>query len=137
MGRHVVAAVGEIAEGERKLVSLEGREIGVFNVKGEFYALLNKCPHSGAELCRGMVIGLAQSDAPGEYKLTRPGEFLRCPWHGWEFDIRTGQSWFDPKRVRTRTYKATIEPGAELVKGPYVAETFPVRVEKDYVVIDI
>ena len=137
MGRHVVAAVGDIAEGERKLVSLEGREIGVFNVKGEFYALLNKCPHSGAELCRGMVIGLAQSDEPGEYKLTRHGEFLRCPWHGWEFDIRTGQSWFDPSKVRTRAYKTTIEPGAELVKGPYVAETFAVRVEEDYVVIDI
>jgi 3-phenylpropionate/trans-cinnamate dioxygenase ferredoxin subunit len=137
MGRHVVAAVGEIAEGERKLVTLEGREIGVFNVKGDFYALLNKCPHSGAELCRGMVIGLAQSDEPGEYKITRPGEFLRCPWHGWEFDIRTGQSWFDPTKVRTRAYRATIEPGAELVKGPYVAETFPVRIEEDYVVIDI
>ena len=137
MGRHVVAAVGEIAEGERKLVTLEGRESGVFNVKGEFYALLNKCPHSGAELCRGMVIGLAQSDEPGEYTLTRPGEFLRCPWHGWEFDIRTGQSWFDPKKVRTRAYKTTIEPGAELVKGPYVAETFAVRVEENYVVIDI
>ncbi|MEX2129110.1 MAG: Rieske (2Fe-2S) protein [Xanthobacteraceae bacterium] len=137
MGRHVVAAVGEIAAGERKLVTLEGREIGVFNVKGEFYALLNKCPHSGAELCRGTVIGLAQSDEPGQYKLTRPGEFLRCPWHGWEFDIRTGQSWFDPTKVRTRAYKTTIEPGAELVKGPYVAETFPVRVEENYVVIDI
>jgi 3-phenylpropionate/trans-cinnamate dioxygenase ferredoxin subunit len=137
MGRHVVAAVGEIAEGERKLVTLEGREIGVFNVKGEFYALLNKCPHSGAELCRGMVIGLAQSDEPGEYGLTRPGEFLRCPWHGWEFDIRTGQSWFDPKRVRARAYKATIEPGSELVKGPYVAETFPVQVEENYIVVDV
>jgi 3-phenylpropionate/trans-cinnamate dioxygenase ferredoxin subunit len=137
MGRHVVAAVGDIAEGERKLVSLEGREIGVFNVKGEFYALLNKCPHSGAELCRGMVIGLAQSDEPGEYKLTRHGEFLRCPWHGWEFDIRTGQSWFDPAKVRTRAYKTTIEPGAELVKGPYVAETFAIRVEENYVIIDI
>ena len=137
MSRHVVAAVGEIAEGERKLVTLEGREIGVFNVKGEFYALLNKCPHSGAELCRGVVIGLAQSDEPGEYKITRPGEFLRCPWHGWEFDIRTGQSWFDPKKVRTRAYKTSIEPGAELAKGPYVAETFPVRVEENYVVIDV
>jgi 3-phenylpropionate/trans-cinnamate dioxygenase ferredoxin subunit len=84
-----------------------------------------------------MVIGLAQSDEPGEYRLTRPGEFLRCPWHGWEFDIRTGQSWFDPKRVRARAYKATIEPGSELVKGPYVAETFPVQVEENYVVVDV
>ena len=68
MSRHVVAAVGEIAEGERKLVNVEGREIGVFNVKGEFYALLNRCPHAGASLCRGTVIGLAESDRPGEYR---------------------------------------------------------------------
>ncbi|HEY5552920.1 MAG TPA: Rieske (2Fe-2S) protein [Opitutaceae bacterium] len=136
MSRHVVAAVGEIAEGGRKFVNVEGREIGVFNVKGEFFALLNRCPHAGASLCRGTVIGLAESDEPGEYRLTRPGEFLRCPWHGWEFDIRTGQSWFDPQRVRTRAYKATIEPGAELVKGPYVAETFAVKVEENYVVIE-
>ena len=137
MSRHVVAAVGEIAEGERKLVNVEGREIGVFNVKGEFYALLNRCPHAGASLCRGTVIGLAESDEPGEYRLSRPGEFLRCPWHGWEFDIRTGQSWFDPQRVRTRAYKATVEPGAKLMKGPYVAETFAVKVEENYVVIEV
>ena len=63
---HVVAAVGEIAEGGRKFVNVEGREIGVFNVKGEFFALLNRCPHAGASLCRGTVIGLAESDEPGE-----------------------------------------------------------------------
>ena len=103
MGRHVVAAVGEIAEGERKLVTLEGREIGVFNVKGEFYALLNKCPHSGAELCRGMVIGLAQSDEPGEYKLTRPGEFLRCPGTD-GIRIRTGHLSIKEADAQSTTY---------------------------------
>jgi 3-phenylpropionate/trans-cinnamate dioxygenase ferredoxin subunit len=137
MARHVVATVGEIAEGGRKLVSVAGREIGVFNLKGEFYALLNRCPHAGAELCKGLMIGLAESDAPGHYRLTHHGEFLRCPWHGWEFDIRTGQSWFDPKRVRTRAYKATVASGSELQKGPYMAETFPVSVEENYVVIDV
>ena len=137
MARHVVATVGEIAEGERKLVSLEGREIGVFNVGGEYYALLNRCPHAGAGLCHGTVIGFAESDAPGQYRLTRRGEFLRCPWHGWEFEIRTGQSWYDPQRMRTKTYRTTIEPGEKLVKGPYKAETFPVSLEKDYVVIEV
>ena len=137
MSRYVVAAVGEIAEGGRKLVNVEGREIGVFNVKGEFYALLNRCPHAGAELCRGTVIGFAEADEPGHYRLERPGEFLRCPWHGWEFEIRTGQSWYDPKRMRTKTYKTSIEPGAELVKGPYMVETFAVKVEENYVVIEV
>jgi nitrite reductase/ring-hydroxylating ferredoxin subunit len=137
MARHVVAAVGEIAEGERKLVTIEGREIGIFNVNGEFFALLNRCPHAGAQLCRGFVVGFAEAVEPGKYRLSRQGEFLRCPWHGWEFEIRTGQSWFDPKKVRTRAYKTSVESGSALAKGPYVAETFPVRVEESYVVIDL
>ena len=63
-------------------------------------------------------------------------EFLRCPWHGWEFDIRTGQSWCDPNSVKARPFAVTVEPGENLVKGPYVAETFPIAVEEDYLVIE-
>ena len=62
MARHVVASVGEIAPGSSKLVTVKGREIGVFNIKGEFFALANKCPHEGAALCRGKLVGLALSD---------------------------------------------------------------------------
>ena len=51
-------------------------------------------------LCEGTICGLALSDGPGNYRLLRPGEFIRCPWHGWEFDIRTGQSYCDPKSIR-------------------------------------
>jgi 3-phenylpropionate/trans-cinnamate dioxygenase ferredoxin subunit len=61
---------------------------------------------------------------------------VRCPWHSWEFDIRTGQSWFDPRRVRVRQFPAHVEKGAALREGPYKAETFPVRVEDDYVVVE-
>ena len=88
-------------------------------------------------MCRGKVVGFANSDAPGDYRLERGGEFLRCPWHGWEFDIKTGQSWCDPNSVRARKFKVEVEPGSKLVKGPYVAETFPVTVEEDYLVIDL
>jgi 3-phenylpropionate/trans-cinnamate dioxygenase ferredoxin subunit len=92
---------------------------------------------------------------------------LRCPWHNWEFDIRTGKSWFDPRRTKVRAFPAHVEPGAALasdprrararsgesaaqkdsatpsmpmdggaVEGPYQAETFPVKVEADYVVVE-
>jgi nitrite reductase/ring-hydroxylating ferredoxin subunit len=77
-----------------------------------------------------------ESDGPGRYCYSRPGEIIRCPWHGWEFDIRTGQSWCDPSRVRARRYAVSVERGGRLVAGPYVAETVPVTVENDYVVID-
>src|SRR6266851_1769610 len=113
--KFVVATVEEIQPGQRKIVDVGGRSVGVFNVGGEFFAVLN-----------------------------------RCPWHGWEYDLRTGQSWFDPGRVVVRRYEVSVEPGAQLLTevktppgmeglqpGPYVAETYPVSVEQEYVLVEI
>ena len=137
MTREIVAKASEVAPGTSKVVTVKGREIGLFNLDGGFFALANRCPHAGGPLCRGRIVALVQSDEPGHYRLARPGEFLRCPWHGWEFDIRTGQSWCDPDSTRARSFKVSVEPGATLVKGPYVAETFAVSVEEDYLVIEL
>jgi nitrite reductase/ring-hydroxylating ferredoxin subunit len=137
MTKHVVGTVDEIAPGKSKLVEVKGREIGVYNVNGAFYALANRCPHGGGSLCKGVVTGLALSDRPGDYKLVRKGEFLRCPWHGWEFEIKSGQSYCDPKSTRVRQFNVAVEKGEELVKGPYVAESFAVTVEQNYVVVDL
>jgi 3-phenylpropionate/trans-cinnamate dioxygenase ferredoxin subunit len=136
MAKHVVAAVDEIPPGARKRVSLDGRAIVVFNLAGAFFALADRCPHKGGPLSQGRLTGLLESREPGTYCYSRRGEIIRCPWHSWEFDIRTGKSWCDPERVRARQYPATREPGAHLVAGPYTAETFPVSVEKDYVVVE-
>ena len=137
MSRHIVAAVADIPPGSRKLVTVRGRDIGVFNLGGEFFALINRCPHQGAPLCTGEVLSRLESPSPGEYHLTRNGEMLRCPWHCWEFDIRTGQSWCDPDSVHARMYPVTIEPGQALAQGPFAAETVPVKVEENYVVIEM
>ena len=134
--KHVVAAVSEIPPGGRKLVHPEGRAIVVFNLGGEFFALSNRCPHRGGDLSKGLLTGLVLSDEPGTYDYSRPGEIIRCPWHSWEFDIRTGKSWCDPEKVRARRYGVSVEKGAKLIEGPYVAETFPVTVENDYVVVE-
>ncbi|GAA0599637.1 Rieske (2Fe-2S) protein [Craurococcus roseus] len=134
--RYVVAAVGEIPPGGRKLVEVAGRKVVVFNLGGEFFALGDRCPHQGGSLAAGCLTGEVSSPGPGEYRYARRGEMIRCPWHYWEFDIRTGQSRFDPGRVRTRRYDTRVEPGAALQDGPYRAETFAVHVESDYVVVD-
>jgi len=136
MSRHIVANAAEIPPGGCKLVTVNGRELGIFNLKGAYYAVLNRCPHAGAALCKGHVVGLSISDSPGEYRLERPGEMLKCPWHGWEFDIRTGQSWCDPQKIRVPSFPLAVEHGADIVQGPYVAETFPVSVEDDYLVLE-
>jgi 3-phenylpropionate/trans-cinnamate dioxygenase ferredoxin subunit len=136
MARHVIVAVRDLPPGSRKRVEIAGRPIVVFNIKGELFALLDRCPHQGGSLSGGRLTGLVESSEPGRYRYTRNGEILRCPWHGWEFDVRTGRSWCDPARIRTKSYEVAVEPGQKLVEGPYVAETFPVAVEEDYVVIE-
>ena len=137
MSKHVVARAADIPPGERKLVSVRGRPIAVFNLGGAFYGLLNRCPHQGGPMCEGVLTGLIEADTPGIYRYSRVGEVLRCPWHGREFDIRTGQSWCDPEKVSLRTYKAEVTSGQRLVEGPYVAETIPVSIEDDYVVVEV
>lgn len=125
--RHTVATVAEIPPGGRKLVAVAGRAIGVFNVGGRFYAVRNSCPHQGGPLCLGPTIGLVTSDHPGDYRYEREGEILRCPWHGWEFDLATGRSVFDPARTRVKSYPVEVET--------LQAETYPVEVEHDAVIV--
>jgi 3-phenylpropionate/trans-cinnamate dioxygenase ferredoxin subunit len=137
VARHVVATADEIPPGGRKLVTVAGREVGIFNQGGAYFAILNRCPHQGGALCKGTLIGLVTSTEPGRFDYSRPGEMLKCPWHGWEFDIRTGQSWCDPQRLKVRAYATVVEDGATLVKGPYVAETFDVSVDGRYVLIEM
>ena len=90
----------------------------------------------GGSLCQGKLVGLITSDGPGSYRYHRKGEIIRCPWHGWEFDQRTGKSYCDPARTWVRSYAASVEPGHELVEGPYIAETFAISIEDDHVVIE-
>ena len=118
-------------------MTIRGREIGIFNLAGAFFALRNRCPHQGGALCRGEITGLVTSPTPGTYAYERPGEMLKCPWHGWEFDLRTGQSYCDPESTWARAYAVTVEPGAALARGPLVAETFPVAVEENYIVVEL
>jgi len=137
MTRHVVAGVEEIPPGSRKIVTVKGREIGIFRIGDNFYGLINRCPHQGAPLCRGEIVSRLVAPTPGEYRLTRSGEMIRCPWHCWEFDIRTGQSLCDPKSVQARAFDVAVEQGTALVEGPFVAEAVQVTVEESYVVVTV
>jgi 3-phenylpropionate/trans-cinnamate dioxygenase ferredoxin subunit len=137
MARHVVAPLADIPPGSRKLVEAAGRPIVIFNVGGRLFAVSNRCPHAGGSLQHAKQVGLITSTGPGEYTYSRKGEIIRCPWHGWEFDLATGKSWCDPGKVRVKNYAVSVEPGAKLVEGPYTAETFNVSVENDYIVVDV
>jgi 3-phenylpropionate/trans-cinnamate dioxygenase ferredoxin subunit len=114
----VVCAVDELPPGGRLIVTVEGRSIGVFNVDGALYAVRNACPHQGAELCRGTVSGTMLPSDPYVYEYGLAGRVLRCPWHGWEFDLATGEKLFDPaSRARVKTYAARVEDGVIVVEA--------------------
>jgi nitrite reductase (NADH) small subunit len=110
MARHIVARVDEIPAGGRKIVRIEGREIGIFNLDGDYYALRNSCPHQAARVCLGKVVGTALPSDVYEFSYGREGRILRCPWHEWEYDIATGESVFDPN-IRIKAYPVEVTNG--------------------------
>ncbi len=152
--KFVVARTDEIAPGERKIVEVAGRSIGVFNLDGEYFALRNYCPHQGGALCEGQLWGVLEAERPGEYAYSGRGEVLACPWHGWEFHVRTGQSWCAPETLAVRRYDVEVvggpaaaqeragpgpgdPPAPGMVPGPYVAETYRVEVDGEVLVVDV
>ena len=84
--------------------------IGLFNRGGTIYALRNYCPHAGAPVCLGVITGTTESAGSYDASWVRDGEILRCPWHGWEFDLRTGASVAEPVR-RVASYPVSVEEG--------------------------
>ena len=131
----VVAPVAEFKPGDRRIITVGGRSIGVFRIADRFYGIRNRCPHQGGPLCQGRIAPWALSDGPGEFGMEAEASLLACPWHGWEYDLATGQSFLGPGEPGVKSYDVSVERG-ERIPGPYVAETFPVHVEEDYVVID-
>lgn len=110
--RHVVASQDELAPGHRKIVKIGGREIGIFNIDGEYYAVRNICPHRTGPLCMGRLRPLVTWEG-SEMVYHRENEILKCPWHQYEFDIKTGECIVDPK-LRVRHYRVERE-GEEVV----------------------
>jgi nitrite reductase/ring-hydroxylating ferredoxin subunit len=108
MKRHPVAQAGEIPPGGRKLVSAGAAEIGLFNVGGEVRAYRNVCPHAGGPVCLGRISGTPLPSKVYEYIYGMEGRILRCPWHGWEFDLTTGGHIVDPE---TRLKEVPVETG--------------------------
>jgi nitrite reductase/ring-hydroxylating ferredoxin subunit len=144
--RVVVAPVSSFPSGERRIVEVGGRSIGVFRVGEYFYGIRNRCPHQGGPLCLGHLLGRAVADTPGEAKISEDPLRIACPWHGWEYDLDTGQSFMGTLAPGVKSYGVELSPGdsvceeararpATRVPGPYVAETFEVNVEDQYVVL--
>lgn len=109
--KHVIGHIKEFPSGSVRLIEVEGRSVGVFNIDGSLYGLLNFCPHRGAPVCKGERGGTMLPGRPGRYQYGFDGKILRCPWHGIEFHIETGRPVFDMYRGRIVTFPVELDSG--------------------------
>lgn len=106
----------EFSAAGRKLVRVGDRDVTVFAFDGGWYAYENKCPHAGGPVCQGRIMPRVEADiAPdgtvGELRFSEDDFHVVCPWHGWEFDLRTGISATDPRRRLRRFQVEEREDG--------------------------
>ena len=94
----IVAKAAEIPEGKAKLIEIEGSMIAVFHTQSGWFAVDERCPHRGGPLSEGCVI---QSK-------------VQCPWHGSEFDLKSGECTNTPPRASLKTYPIRVT--AEIVE---------------------
>jgi nitrite reductase (NADH) small subunit len=108
----VLANLADFPAGSHRVVEVNGREIGVFNVDGQFYALPNLCPHQLGPLCQGKVSGTlaARRETGWQLEWIHEGEIVTCPWHGLEYHVPTGRCLAFPE-ISLRTYQVWVEDG--------------------------
>jgi nitrite reductase (NADH) small subunit/3-phenylpropionate/trans-cinnamate dioxygenase ferredoxin subunit len=93
-----VAKTSEIAPGQAKAVDVKGAPVAIFNVGGTYYAIEDTCSHVGGPLSEGAV----------------DGTMVTCPWHGWQYDVKTGVSETNPS-VKVKTYEVKTDGSSILI----------------------
>jgi nitrite reductase/ring-hydroxylating ferredoxin subunit len=118
--RVAVCEATDLAPGERTIVEVNGVEIGVFNIDSEYFALLNTCGHQHGPLCEGTLIPEIEAEytgagVPVEETLGEDRSAIRCPWHGWTYDVRTGDHTGDEDES-IPTYDVVVDEGQVYVE---------------------
>ena len=117
MAEQYVGKTAEFKDGDRRIVFAGDNEIGVFRHEGQFYAYSNFCLHQGGPACEGLTIAkveerlLPDKTSQGLYFSDSEMHFV-CPWHGYEYDMKTGECVSD-RKLKLRKFKV-IEKGDEV-----------------------
>jgi nitrite reductase/ring-hydroxylating ferredoxin subunit len=110
----LVCAAKAIPIGGKRIIQIDNLSIGIFNIEGKFYAIKNLCPHAGAALCEGHIQTTHCPSEVGEFHPALAGRVLRCPWHGWEFDIITGKGLYD-RNSRVAIYPTKVDEDGNVI----------------------
>lgn len=119
MSDHVVAEADEVDEGGRLVIELEGREVGIFKLDGELHAYTSWCAHQSGPICEGIIGGTVEATFDRNTQTTtrrwtREGHLIRCPWHGWEYDLKSGECLSNPD-VRLPKHDIRVENNQVIV----------------------
>jgi nitrite reductase/ring-hydroxylating ferredoxin subunit len=133
-----IGSAKDFADPGRKIVGFERFEVAVFKLDGEFFAYLNHCPHMGGPACQGKIIAkveeiIADDRTSKGMAFSKTKMHVVCPWHGFEFDIRTGVHPGNP-RARLRKVKVAMVDGEVMITVPDAREHVPVTPEADITV---
>jgi nitrite reductase (NADH) small subunit len=117
-----IGPASEFDDPGRKVIAADGVEIGVFKLEGEFFAYLNVCPHMEGPVCQGRIIRkvdevIAADRTSKGLAYSASQTNMVCPWHGYEFDIRTGRHPGNA-RMRLRAVAVRVEDGDVIVSVP-------------------
>jgi 3-phenylpropionate/trans-cinnamate dioxygenase ferredoxin subunit len=108
---YVVPEARGLAPGQKVIVTVQGRELGIFNVDGRLHAVRNVCPDQSGPLCQGEVFGRIDGEVTEDRRIrevlhtARP--VIACPWHAWEYDLATGECLWNPK-YRVKVYPVEV-----------------------------
>jgi nitrite reductase (NADH) small subunit len=103
--------VEEFPMGRFRVLELAGRPVGVVRTEQGFFAVRNRCPHQGANICAGTVSGTMVPSRPFEYEYSEETLVVACPWHRWEFELETGVSFGRMTNKRLVTYPVEVDGG--------------------------
>lgn len=113
-GEHRIGDVEELDEADRVIADVEGREIAVFEVDGEYHGVANYCVHQSGPLCEGELVGTT-SRTETSWTYEDDQRTVVCPWHGWAFDVTTGYNVQDD-RYAVPTYDVEVRDGGLYVR---------------------
>ncbi len=121
-----IGPASEFADPGRKIVAFENFEVGVYKLGGDFFAWLNQCPHMGGPACQGKIMPkvdeVIATDRTSKGMAFSKSQFnMVCPWHGYEFDIRTGRH-AGNSRLGLRSMKVRVADGDVILTVPEARE---------------
>ena len=106
-----IGRVGDFPIGTIVSIEVQDRTIGIIRTRSGFRAIGSRCPHQGGPICQGIVTGTMAPSHRNEYIYELDGEVVRCPWHGYEFELATGRSVGGTVRGRVPVYTVEVRGG--------------------------